>query len=190
MTDPQAPALLAGTTPLGDLELLAGEMYDRWDTDQRAGKILSALAGMMSPGYKPEVDRVRAALAAAPTLAAENAALKAEVERYRDLAAVTHKANMATNDEAAKLHEQIDAAKDEAENAHVDFMSMTMLERKARDALATLRADADALAESLKDNSAGLEYVRYHYGDLYGVGFDRCRDSADLALARYQERKS
>jgi hypothetical protein len=40
-----------------------------------------------------------------------------------------------------------------------------------------------ALIEALKDAASGLEYVRYHYGELHGVGFDRVRDASDAALA-------
>ena len=40
-----------------------------------------------------------------------------------------------------------------------------------------------ALIEALKDAASDLEYVRYHYGELHGVGFDRVRDASDAALA-------
>jgi hypothetical protein len=55
-------------TPLGDLELIAGDIFDRWDKDMRSGKLLTALSGHLSPGYDPRVDRLRAALAAVPAL--------------------------------------------------------------------------------------------------------------------------
>jgi hypothetical protein len=52
--------------PLADLELVAGEIFERWDTDMRSGKLLTALSGLMAPGYDPRVDRIRQALAARP----------------------------------------------------------------------------------------------------------------------------
>jgi hypothetical protein len=45
-----------------------------------------------------------------------------------------------------------------------------------------------ALIEALKDAASGLEYVRYHYGELHGVGFDRVRDASDAALAALQKK--
>ena len=47
---------------LADLELVCGEIFDRWDKDQRSGKLLLALSGFTLPGYDPRVDRIRAAL--------------------------------------------------------------------------------------------------------------------------------
>ena len=47
---------------LGDLETLSGDLFERWDKDQRSGKLLTAMSGMMSPGYDPRVDRIRRAL--------------------------------------------------------------------------------------------------------------------------------
>lgn len=69
MTLPSENAEGAGGVwnPLADLELLSGEMFDRWDSDQRAGKILTALSGH-APGYKAQVDSVRLACAVAPDL--------------------------------------------------------------------------------------------------------------------------
>lgn len=55
-------------TPLGDLELVAGDLFERWDADMRSGKLLTALSGHMAPGYDPRVDRVRLALLAFPDL--------------------------------------------------------------------------------------------------------------------------
>jgi hypothetical protein len=54
--------------PLADLELVAGEIFERWDKDMRSGKLLAALSGLMAPGYDPRVDRIRQSLAAAPYL--------------------------------------------------------------------------------------------------------------------------
>lgn len=49
-------------TPLGALELVCGDIFARWDADMRAGKLLTALSGLMAPGHDPRVDQVRAAL--------------------------------------------------------------------------------------------------------------------------------
>jgi len=51
---------LAKTT-LEKLEAICDEIFERWDKDQRSGKLLSALAGRL-PGYRGDVDEVRAAL--------------------------------------------------------------------------------------------------------------------------------
>lgn len=48
-------------TPLQKLEAICTEMYERWDKDQRAGKLLQALCGTL-PNYRKDVDEVRAAL--------------------------------------------------------------------------------------------------------------------------------
>lgn len=50
------PALLA------DLQSVCADIYDRWDKDQRSGKLLQALAGTLTE-YDPRVTRIRAALA-------------------------------------------------------------------------------------------------------------------------------
>lgn len=39
-----------------------------------------------------------------------------------------------------------------------------------------------ALESALRDALSALDYVRFHYGDLYGVGFDRVRNAGDAAL--------
>jgi hypothetical protein len=64
------------------------------------------------------------------------------------------------------------------------------------DALAALervkaeaRGDVAGLAEALRDAMSALDYVRFHYGDLYGVGFDRVRDVGDAALAAWEGRE-
>lgn len=60
----------APASPVGGPDLLrevADQIFDRWDKDQRAGKLLAALAGR-SPGYDQRVDQIRQALASpAPT---------------------------------------------------------------------------------------------------------------------------
>lgn len=48
-------------TPLQQLEAICEEIFDRWDNDQRSGKLLLALSGRL-PNYRPDVDAVRAAL--------------------------------------------------------------------------------------------------------------------------------
>lgn len=48
---------------LRKLELICDEIFERWDKDQRSGKLLSALAGRL-PRYRADVDEVRAALTA------------------------------------------------------------------------------------------------------------------------------
>lgn len=53
-------------TPLAALELVCGEIFDRWDKDQRSGKLLTALSGHMVPGYDPRVDLIREALSRRP----------------------------------------------------------------------------------------------------------------------------
>ncbi len=41
----------------------------------------------------------------------------------------------------------------------------------------------EQIEAALRDAMSALDYVRYHYGELYGVGFDRVRDHGDTALA-------
>ena len=42
--------------------------------------------------------------------------------------------------------------------------------------------NARQLEDALKDAISGLRYIRQVHGDLYGVGFDRVEDKANLAL--------
>jgi hypothetical protein len=63
---------------------------------------------------------------------------------------------------------------------------------QAEEALA--RADrAEGLlkeaVEALIDASSALDYIRFHYGELHGVGFDRVRDKHDSILAAIKEAK-
>jgi len=44
-----------------DLNSVCAEIYDRWDKDQRSGKLLSALAGELRK-YDPRTTRIRAAI--------------------------------------------------------------------------------------------------------------------------------
>jgi hypothetical protein len=62
----------AAFTPpaLNDLESICEDLFARWDTDMRAGKLLTALSGNMPPGYDPRVDHVRLALDAFPAMLA------------------------------------------------------------------------------------------------------------------------
>jgi hypothetical protein len=46
------------TNALAELELIAEEIFQRWDADMRPGKLLSALAGHVK-NYDPRVDRIR-----------------------------------------------------------------------------------------------------------------------------------
>jgi hypothetical protein len=47
------------------------------------------------------------------------------------------------------------------------------------------KALAGELAEALLDMRGGWRYIREMHGDLYGVGWDRCEESATAALAKY-----
>lgn len=51
-------------TPLEQLEAICAEIFERWDQDMRSGKLLLALSGKL-PGYRADVDAVRARLASA-----------------------------------------------------------------------------------------------------------------------------
>lgn len=51
--------------PAEALRKIADEIFERWDKDQRSGKLLTALAGRL-PGYRADVDAVLAALSPAP----------------------------------------------------------------------------------------------------------------------------
>lgn len=56
--------------------------------------------------------------------------------------------------------------------------------RRIRDAdtITALQAERDALRAALKDMHGGWQYIRSSYGDLYGVGWDRCDANARAAL--------
>lgn len=49
--------------------------------------------------------------------------------------------------------------------------------------LRALLEEREALREALTDMRAGWRYIRRYHGDLYGVGWDRCEQSADAALS-------
>lgn len=55
------------TSPLGNLELVCGAIFDQWDRDMRSGKLLSALSGLVE-NYDPRVTSVRKPLASQPDL--------------------------------------------------------------------------------------------------------------------------
>ena len=42
------------------------------------------------------------------------------------------------------------------------------------------------VVEAMKDACSAVDYVRFHYGELYGVGFARVRDKHDAIIARIQ----
>jgi hypothetical protein len=67
MDDTQIEAAISA---LEKLDRICNEIFDRWDKDQRSGKLLTALAGLL-PGYRADVDEVRAALSAAAPRQAE-----------------------------------------------------------------------------------------------------------------------
>jgi hypothetical protein len=56
------------------------------------------------------------------------------------------------------------------------------LEYAAADELDALRAENARLRGALADMYAGWRYIRLHYGDLSGVGWERCDASARAAL--------
>ena len=47
-----------------------------------------------------------------------------------------------------------------------------------------LIAAAPELLDALQDMLAGWHYIRRHYGDLSGVGWDRCEQSSAVAIAK------
>lgn len=52
------------------------------------------------------------------------------------------------------------------------------------EANANLCAAAPELLEALQDMLSGWKYIRQTHGDLYGVGWDRAEQKANLAIAR------
>lgn len=52
------------------LDSICDEIFERWDKDMRPGKLLSALGGRL-PGYRGDVEKIRAALSTIATLTAE-----------------------------------------------------------------------------------------------------------------------
>ena len=49
---------------------------------------------------------------------------------------------------------------------------------------ARLISCAPELVEALEDMLAGWRYIRQTHGDLYGVGWDRCEDTARAVLTK------
>lgn len=52
---------------------------------------------------------------------------------------------------------------------------------------ALLIAAAPDLLDALEDMAAGWRYIRKHYGDLPGVGWDRAQFAAEAAIAKATE---
>lgn len=50
---------------INKLDAICDEIFERWDKDQRSGKLLAALAGRF-PNYRKDVDEIRAALSTPP----------------------------------------------------------------------------------------------------------------------------
>ncbi|MDE2104451.1 MAG: hypothetical protein KGL39_44865 [Patescibacteria group bacterium] len=50
------------------------------------------------------------------------------------------------------------------------------------DTVAEKNAEIERLRAALSDMLSGWRYIREHYGDLYGVGWDRCENAARAAL--------
>lgn len=53
--------------PLGQLDAIAEEAFERWDKDMRSGKLLLALSGAL-PDYRADITSVRLACVVAPAL--------------------------------------------------------------------------------------------------------------------------
>jgi hypothetical protein len=51
------------------------------------------------------------------------------------------------------------------------------------------KAIAGTLAEALRDMHSGWKYLRSSPCNLYGLGWNRCDDSATAALAKYEQEK-
>lgn len=49
--------------------------------------------------------------------------------------------------------------------------------------LRSIAHERNALKSALTDMLAGWKYIRLTHGDLYGVGWNRCQDAAETALA-------
>ncbi len=55
---------------------------------------------------------------------------------------------------------------------------------RAANVIEALKARVAELEAGYADAVAGLDYVRYHYGELHGVGFERVRDKFDAILVK------
>lgn len=93
-------------TPLEKLEAICAEIYERWDKDQRSGKLLAALAGKL-PNYRQDVTDVRQALAHQP--APDPAGVREECARIAEACSIQH-ANT-TSGWVRDHHEQIELAR-------------------------------------------------------------------------------
>ena len=54
---------------------------------------------------------------------------------------------------------------------------------------ATLRAEVARLRDALEDMASGWHYIRTVHGDLPGVGWDRCEQSARAALSQPEDKE-
>lgn len=62
MKQTNEPAVVKHDGPLIEkLDTICDEIFERWDKDQRSGKLLSALSGRLT-SYRPDVDDIRGAL--------------------------------------------------------------------------------------------------------------------------------
>lgn len=66
---------------LKKLEAICDEIFERWDKDQRSGKLLSALGGRL-PRYRDDVTEVRNALASPSTDMAAAKKIEGDVLAY------------------------------------------------------------------------------------------------------------
>lgn len=70
----------------------------------------------------------------------------------------------------------------DASEATANAEGIVALRNHAASIITALQAERDALRAALKDMHGGWQYIRYSYGDLCGVGWDRCDASARAAL--------
>lgn len=92
------------------------------------------------------------------TLHAENVALRGSVDELLAAAGYVH-----------KVRHDDRTAYPECEDDPVEFIKR-------------LRVEATTLRDALLDMYAGWKYIRKHYGDLSGVGWERCDIAARAAL--------
>lgn len=69
-------------TLLDKLTVIADEIFERWNKDQRSGKLLIALSGAL-PRYRADVTEIRAALATHAELVFALAELRDDVTKLR-----------------------------------------------------------------------------------------------------------
>jgi hypothetical protein len=83
ITTTEAVGIETLSSLIEDLNEVCAEIYDRWDKDQRSGKLLGALAGTVTH-YNRAVTRIRSALALHDELVA---ALECAVSHVEHMAA-------------------------------------------------------------------------------------------------------